>query len=36
MVDTIIHFMVHNQVFTLFICMALGFAIGDYKIGGTV
>ncbi|MBD7895090.1 YidE/YbjL duplication [Limosilactobacillus sp. Sa3CUN2] len=34
MVDTIIHFMVHNQVFTLFICMALGFAIGDYKIGG--
>ncbi len=34
MVDTIIHFMVHNQVFTLFICMALGFAVGDYKIGG--
>ncbi len=32
--DTIIHFMVNNQVFTLFICMALGFAIGNYKIGG--
>lgn len=34
MMDTIIHFMVNNQVFTLFICMALGFAIGNYKIGG--
>ena len=34
MIDTVIHFMVHNQVFTLFICMALGFAIGDYKFGG--
>ena len=32
--DTIIHFMVNNQVFTLFICMALGFAIGNYKIAG--
>ena len=32
MIDTVIHFMVHNQVFTLFICMALGFAIGDYKL----
>lgn len=31
---TIIHFMVNNQIFTLFICMALGFAIGNYKIGG--
>ena len=27
MMDTVIHFMVNNQVFTLFICMALGFAI---------
>lgn len=34
MVNSIIHFMVHNQVFTLFICMAIGFAIGEYKIGG--
>ena len=32
--DTIVHFMVNNQVFTLFICMALGFAIGNYKIAG--
>lgn len=31
---TIVHFMVNNQIFTLFICMALGFAIGNYKIGG--
>ncbi|MGM9907811.1 TrkA C-terminal domain-containing protein [Limosilactobacillus sp.] len=34
MMDTIVHFMVNNQVFTLFICMALGFAIGNYKIAG--
>lgn len=34
MMDTIVHFMVNNQVFTLFVCMALGFAIGNYKIGG--
>lgn len=34
MIDSIVHFMVNNQVFTLFICMALGFAIGEYKIAG--
>ena len=34
MTDTIIHFMVENQTFTLFICVALGFAIGSYKIAG--
>lgn len=34
MIDTIIHFMVNNQTFTLFICVALGFAIGNYKIAG--
>ena len=34
MLDTIIHFMVNNQTFTLFICVALGFAIGSYKIAG--
>ena len=34
MMHTIVHFMVNNQIFTLFICMALGFAIGNYKIGG--
>ena len=34
MIDTIIHFMVNNQTFTLFVCVALGFAIGNYKIAG--
>lgn len=34
MIHTIVHFMVNNQIFTLFVCMALGFAIGNYKIGG--
>lgn len=34
MIDTIVHFMVNNQVFTLFICLALGFLIGNYKIAG--
>lgn len=34
MMSTIVHFMVDNQVFTLFMCMAVGFAIGNYKIGG--
>ena len=34
MIHSIVHFMVHNQVFTLFICMAIGFAIGEYKIAG--
>lgn len=34
MINSIVHFMVSNQIFTLFVCMALGFAIGNYKIGG--
>lgn len=34
MINSIVHFMVNNQVFTLFICLALGFLIGNYKIAG--
>lgn len=34
MIQSIVHFMVSNQVFTLFICLALGFLIGNYKIAG--
>lgn len=34
MIHSIVHFMVNNQVFTLFICLALGFLIGNYKIAG--
>lgn len=34
MIHAIVHFMVDNQVFTLFICLALGFLIGNYKIAG--
>lgn len=34
MIQTAVHFMVNNQVFTLFICLALGFLIGNYKIAG--
>lgn len=32
MIHSIVHFMVSNQVFTLFICLAIGFLIGNYKI----
>ena len=34
MIHSIVHFMVSNQVFTLFICLAIGFLIGNYKIAG--
>lgn len=34
MIYSIVHFMVSNQVFTLFICLAIGFLIGNYKIAG--
>ncbi|MBB1098891.1 YidE/YbjL duplication [Limosilactobacillus agrestis] len=34
MTHSIVHFMVSNQVFTLFICLAIGFLIGNYKIAG--
>ena len=34
MIHSIVHFMVSNQVFTLFICLAIGFLIGSYKIAG--
>ncbi|MCD7132823.1 YidE/YbjL duplication [Limosilactobacillus balticus] len=34
MIHSIVRFMVSNQVFTLFICLAIGFLIGNYKIAG--
>lgn len=34
MIHSIVHFMVSNQVFTLFICLAIGFLIGNYKLAG--
>ncbi|PIN30383.1 YidE/YbjL duplication [Limosilactobacillus reuteri] len=34
MIHSIVHFMVSNQVFTLFICLAIGFLIGNHKIAG--
>lgn len=34
MIHSIVHFMVSNQVFTLFICLTIGFLIGNYKIAG--
>lgn len=34
MIHSIVYFMVSNQVFTLFICLAIGFLIGNYKIAG--
>ena len=34
MIHSIVHFMVSNRVFTLFICLAIGFLIGNYKIAG--
>lgn len=34
MIHSIVHFMVSNQVFTLFICLVIGFLIGNYKIAG--
>ena len=34
MIYSIVHFMVSNQVFTLFICLAIGFLIGNHKIAG--
>ena len=34
MIHSIVHFMVSNQVFTLFNCLAIGFLIGSYKIAG--
>lgn len=34
MIHSIVHFMVSNQVFTLFISLAIGFLIGNYKIAG--
>lgn len=34
MIHSIVHFMVSNQVFALFICLAIGFLIGNYKIAG--